>query len=192
VGRGQLVQAKGIDYPLDRLLGDPEQAAALEGGLALTFYLSPRDYHRVHAPIAGWLRGYRYLPGSLLPVGPRFRREVDQLFARNERLALTIDSDQGPIALVLVGATGVGNLMLAHGALESWRLRGAGGQAVSLAAPRRLERGCEVGGFGLGSTVVLVLPPGGFAAVPDLREGPVRFGQAVARVRGDRADGSSR
>ncbi len=192
VGDGRLLQAKGIDYPLDRLLGDPELAADLEGGLALTFYLSPRDYHRVHAPVAGELTGYRYLPGGLLPVSPRFRREVDQLFVRNERLILPLATRWGQVVLVLVGATGVGNMILGHGGVESRDFRATGrARWVPFEPPPSVARGDELGGFSLGSTVVLIFPPGAARLAHGLESGPIQMGHEVARMHGGRERGQT-
>src|ERR1044071_1032082 len=62
---GALVQAKGRTYRLAELVADGELAAQLTGGAYATIYLSPRDYHRVHAPADAAVIGYDYLPGSL-------------------------------------------------------------------------------------------------------------------------------
>src|SRR5262249_4826120 len=46
-----LLQAKGRSYSLAALLGESgARVDALLGGSYCTVYLSPRDYHRVHAP----------------------------------------------------------------------------------------------------------------------------------------------
>ena len=44
---------KGSEYDVGALLGDPADAARFEGGWYCIVYLSPRDYHRVHAPVSG-------------------------------------------------------------------------------------------------------------------------------------------
>ena len=75
-------------------------------------YLSPRDYHRVHVPREGSATAWRYIAGSLWPVFPAAVRRVDQLFARNERAIVTIETDQGPLQVVLGGAFGVGRITL--------------------------------------------------------------------------------
>src|SRR5262252_1883855 len=68
---GALVQAKGRTYQLAELVADGELASRLTGGPYATIYLSPRDYHRVHAPVDARIEGYDYLPGALWPVNPR-------------------------------------------------------------------------------------------------------------------------
>ena len=66
-----MIQAKGREYTLAELLADDVLAARLTGGAYMTIYLSPRDYHRVHAPVSGRVVGYDYLPGALWPVKPK-------------------------------------------------------------------------------------------------------------------------
>src|SRR5262249_37674354 len=63
VERGSLLQAKGREYRLADLLGSDADARACDGGRAWTIYLSPRDYHRVHAPEACELAELRRIPG---------------------------------------------------------------------------------------------------------------------------------
>jgi phosphatidylserine decarboxylase precursor len=73
---GKLIQAKGSEFDLASLLGDPEAAARLQGGAYLITYLSPKDYHRVHSPVAGRVVGWRHVPGTLFSVNAgNIRRE---------------------------------------------------------------------------------------------------------------------
>src|SRR3954467_9261293 len=65
---GMLIQAKGVLFSLSDLLADADAAAKLEGGAYLITYLSPKDYHRVHSPIAGRVIGWQHVPGSLFAV----------------------------------------------------------------------------------------------------------------------------
>jgi len=102
---GMLLQAKGQHYSLhDVLGGDGERAVPFEGGSFATLYLSPRDYHRVHMPVAGRLRAMTYIPGRLFSVNFATARAVPGLFTRNERLVCLFDTHMGPMALILVGA----------------------------------------------------------------------------------------
>src|SRR5262245_39985482 len=111
-----LVQAKGRTYQLAELVADGELAARLTGGSYATIYLSPRDYHRVHAPVDAEVEGYDYLPGTLWPVNPRVAARRDGLLVRNERVVIRLNAGPlGRVALVMVGAAGVGNIRLAPG-----------------------------------------------------------------------------
>ncbi len=124
----------------------------------VVIYLSPKDYHRVHVPREGAVVRWRYVPGTLWPVFPAAVRRVKKLFEKNERVAVRFDTDHGPLDVVLVGAFGVGRITLSFCDLVT----NSGGKAiVGEPHPRpELARGDELGVFHLGSTVVLVAPPG--------------------------------
>ncbi len=179
---GRIFQAKGHDYTATALLGgDAELAARFDGGHFATIYLSPRDYHRIHMPCAGHLRQMVHVPGALFSVNPTTARGVPGLFARNERVVCVFDGDQGPWVNVLVGATIVGSMATSwHGVVNPprpGRLRRwtYDDQRVDLAA------GAEMGRFLLGSTVVLLFPPGPLQFNPAWAPGaPVRLGELMA------------
>ncbi|HET8646711.1 MAG TPA: archaetidylserine decarboxylase [Vicinamibacteria bacterium] len=176
---GRLEQIKGNTYSLQGLLGGPE-AAEFQQGAQATLYLSPSMYHRVHSPVSGRIRSWRYLPGRLYPVNALAVRLVKELFAVNERLAVFIDTEAlGPVAVVMVGATNVGRMTLAFDSLAT--NSGLPATAVRPAQAIPIERGQEIGAFNLGSTVVLLMGrPQGLAA----RTAPaevVKMGQALWR-----------
>lgn len=159
---GRLLQAKNHFYQLKELLDDVELAKELEGGTYVTIYLSPKDYHRVHAPCVMQISGYTHVPGSLYPVGPRAAARIDGLFARNERVVIPFEADGGKGALVMVAAIGVGNIELSNPPVrlaEPRRFHG-GARWTSLDAPITLTPGQDLGAFHLGSTVILCLGPG--------------------------------
>ncbi|GAB4351813.1 MAG: archaetidylserine decarboxylase [Gammaproteobacteria bacterium] len=158
-----LVQAKGKTYDAVTLLGgDEARAAPFQDGQFLTLYLSPRDYHRIHMPLSGRLREMVYVPGRLFSVSPATTRALPRLFTRNERVALIFDTDFGPLGMVLVGALFVGSIETVWAGeitpppgrrIRSWRYEGSE-DAVTFA------KGDEVGRFNMGSTVILLTPPG--------------------------------
>ena len=93
-----------MDYSVETLLGgEAARAAPFMGGEFATIYLSPRDYHRLHMPLAGTLREMVHVPGRLFSVNDATARGVPNLFARNERVAALFDTEAGPMALILVG-----------------------------------------------------------------------------------------
>ncbi|MEZ4238446.1 MAG: archaetidylserine decarboxylase [Myxococcota bacterium] len=157
VGRtagGSIEVAPGQTLALSELIDAP-----VEGERdVVVLYLSPKDYHRVHVPREGLVRAWRYVPGTLWPVFPAAVRRVRNLFSRNERVALRIDTDGGAMDFVLVGAFGVGRITLSFCDLVT----NAGGEraACEVDPPAVLLRGAEVGTFHLGSTVVLATEPG--------------------------------
>lgn len=182
-----MVQAKGKDYTVGELVVDDDLAAAMRDGQFATIYLSPRDYHRVHTPVAGTLRAYHYIPGRRWPVSLPFVRRVDRLFAVNERVVIELDTAWGPAAVVMVAAVGVGNVWLGHlgdhgDDTRSWR---AHAEQHRVGVEATLTAGDELGAFLLGSTVIVLLPRG--APRLDLAEGDaVRCGQAVTTAQESR------
>lgn len=176
---GELIQAKGLGYRLEDLVVDRQRAQHLSGGPYATVYLSPRDYHRVHAPLDARLVGYDHIPGDLWPVSPRVSARRPELLSRNERVVIWLDVPSlGIAAVVMVAAVGVGNIQLAHADLPFVRSREV--QRIEVDVP--IRRGDELGVFRLGSTVVMVFPPGGMALTAHPGQ-VVRFGQRLGARR---------
>jgi phosphatidylserine decarboxylase len=167
VREGSVLQAKGHAYEVRELLAGAGDDVELEGGHAWTLYLGPRDYHRVHAPEAGALASARWVPGARYSVAPKVLA-TRPVLALNERCVVRLETARGPLFVVLVGALNVG------------RIRLVGVQASGpLAPPRPLARGAELGRFELGSTVVVVAPPGGPRPRPLAPGRPVRLGEPI-------------
>lgn len=160
---GKLIQAKGFDYSLTTLLGGDEKTAApFQGGKFSCIYLAPKDYHRIHMPMKGTLREMIYVPGDLFSVNPLTANNVPNLFARNERVVTIFDTDHGPMAMVLVGATIVASIETvwagtitppAGSDVFRWQYPAEGINSVTL------NKGDEMGRFKLGSTVVSTFAP---------------------------------
>lgn len=155
---GRILQAKGRSYSATALLGGRADWGALfEDGHFATVYLSPRDYHRVHMPVAGTLTDMLYVPGDLFSVNQTTAEEVDNLFARNERLVCLFETEYGPMAVVLVGALIVAGIetpwagQVAPAPLTPRQL-----YSLTPSQPIQLERGAEMGRFWLGSTAIVL------------------------------------
>ncbi len=175
-----LIQAKGIEYSLDALLGGSEDADPFRGGSYAVVYLAPHNYHRVHAPWRGTVVKWRYLPGALYPVNKVGISKVPSLFARNERIVGHCDTEFGPAAMVMVGATCVGHMKVAFTDLVcNEGLPGSGLQPCSPLLA--LERGDEFGVFEMGSTVVLLQARPGFEPARPLPS-PVKVGEPLLRL----------
>ena len=178
----RLVQAKGHSYTTTALVGgDAALAREFQDGHFATLYLSPRDYHRIHMPAAGRLRRMIHVPGELFSVNPTTARGVPGVFARNERVVCVFDGETAPFVMVLVGATIVGSMATTwHGVVNPPR----SGQLREWSyAPGdvSLSRGQEMGRFLLGSTVVMLFPPGPLSFNPDWAPGgAIRMGEAMA------------
>lgn len=191
IENGTLIQAKGRRYSTAALLGDAAAAAAFDHGRFATLYLSPRDYHRVHMPVAGRLESMRCIPGRLFSVNHATTAAVENLFARNERVVCRFNAACGPLAVVLVGALIVGGIETVwHGPVtpaaprrpQDWRYGGA------QPAPDFLK-GAEIGRFNVGSTAILLFGPGAIEWDPWLTPGTlIKVGQRIGRTAQARAN----
>jgi len=168
------MQAKGIQYPVGALLHDESFAKEFELGWYATIYLSPADYHRVHAPCDAVLRSATEIPGRAYSVTHRTERVLRELFCRNERLACRFDTAAGPMALVMVGA------MLVTGIETAWRDAEPIAGLRKTAHAMRFDRGMELGRFTLGSTVIIALARGAVTAEAALKPGQrIRVGDPL-------------
>lgn len=160
--RARIPEVKGRSYGVAELLGPGWEPQAFVGGTFGVYYLSPRDYHRVHTPVAATLRAMTATDGRTYPVNALGVRRVEGLFAKNKRVVFRLESAHGPLALVMVGATNVGRI------------------TASAPVGSVLARGAELGIFHLGSTVVLLTPKAAGLAFDGVHEGElVRVGQRV-------------
>ncbi|MCK6447045.1 MAG: archaetidylserine decarboxylase [Planctomycetes bacterium] len=168
---GSILQAKGRPYPVTELLALEPNEFDFEGGHAWTIYLSPRDYHRVHSPVAGELEEVRWCAGARYSVAPGVLAKRPKVLSINERAVLRLATEHGPLWLVMVGALNVG------------RIRVVGVEPGERGSPRRFERGEELARFEMGSTVVLVAPRGGPKPLETLELAKsVRMGDPIGRV----------
>ena len=181
---GRIFQAKGHEYSAVELLGgDALTAREFIGGQFATIYLAPYNYHRIHMPVSGRLRHWRYVPGRLFSVNPATARAMPGLFARNERVVAIFDTDIGPLAMVLVGALFVGSMETVWaGQISPPHKRHSEGGNFITNLPIKLSRGDEMGRFNMGSTVILLTAPGAVQWDGVARPGAtVRMGQALGR-----------
>ncbi len=174
IERGELIQAKGIRYSFAALAGacaDP----AFEGGAFATVYLSPKDYHRVHLPIAGRLVRTVAIPGRLFSVNATTEQGVEGLFAVNERLVCDFETAHGRMLVVLVGALIVASIETVwDGPRSPYR------ETKVTTHDLAFEKGAEIGRFLLGSSVVLAFEPGRVRLDDTLAPGTVvRMGRSI-------------
>ena len=180
ISNGILIQAKGLEYRLADLLKDSEKSKLYDGGIFITIYLAPYNYHRIHSMVSGEVSQFCYVPGDLWTVSPLGVHHVPELFARNERLITFFETDKGECAIVKIGATVVGRIRVVYHDISSNRF-GATFQKSVLEPPLRVERGDEVGLFELGSTVICLFRPGQIE-LKDLKiNQEILFGQAIGK-----------
>ena len=183
IEHGRVFQAKGHSYSVLELVGgDAAVASQFMGGEFATIYLSPKDYHRVHMPLAGTLREMIYVPGRLFSVNQTTAENVPELFARNERAVCIFDTERGPMAVVLVGAMIVASIETVFAGLVTPPKRELKTFRYDEAAraPIHLEKGAELGRFKLGSTAIVLFGPEQVKWAETLAAGtPVMMGEKI-------------
>ena len=151
IEEGDIFQAKGQTFSVEKLIADPQLAEPFKNGQFATVYLSPKDYHRVHMPVAGTLTETLYVPGELFSVNQTTAENIPGLFARNERMVCLFDTELGRMAVVLVGAMIVAGIeTVATGKVKPT------GRLELNQHDLFLEKGAELGRFYLGSTAVIL------------------------------------
>lgn len=144
-------------------------------------YLAPGDYHRFHSPTNWVVERRRHFAGELYSVSPYLQRTLPGLFTLNERVVLLGRWRWGFFSYIPVGATNVGSIKVnfdrelrtnslttdtaADRAADEANKRGEPWlgfveatyqNASPVLGGHALRRGDEMGGFQLGSTIVLV------------------------------------
>jgi phosphatidylserine decarboxylase len=170
-GRGARFVVKGREHSVAELLERQGWwSEAPEGGFVV-IYLSPSDYHRVHSPVDGELRSLWRLPGTCWPVNRLGQAIAPRAVVRNERLVFDLATEEGPVALAMVGALAVREIQVSLAGAEDLLERGE--------PPVPVARAQQIAVFNLGSTVVMLWQG---RAKLDVRSGHrVRVGESVAR-----------
>ena len=147
----------------------------------IVFYLAPGDYHRFHSPASWVVEKRRHFAGELYSVSPYLQRTLPGLFTLNERVVLLGRWRWGFFSFTPVGATNVGSIKInfdrelrtnslttdtaADRAAEEAAKRGEPysgfaeatyAEASKVLGGHALRKGEEMGGFQLGSSIVLV------------------------------------
>ncbi|MGI9291758.1 MAG: archaetidylserine decarboxylase [Gammaproteobacteria bacterium] len=186
VQNGAMMQAKGILFSAEKLLGDATTAAQLKDSAFTTIYLAPYNYHRLHMPLDGRLIRTIFIPGLLYSVNAATTATVPDLYAVNERLVCIFENDRGLFTMTLVGAMNVASISTA------WAgeiLPGGDNTPVitdysQRAGAPKLNKGDYMGHFNMGSTVVLIAPPGQLTWEPQLGTGDtVSMGQRIGIIK---------
>ncbi len=183
----RLLQAKGHEYTLRALLaGNRAWGRSFAGGSFATIYLAPYNYHRIHMALSGELRESFYVPGKLFSVNRTTAQLVPGLFARNERVFCGFDSGGVPWGIVLVGALNVGSMATVwHGDVTPRKYRDEVTPLPvhGVLAPTELPKGAEMARFNMGSTIILLLPPGTSTWASTLTAGrTVRMGERIGTM----------
>jgi len=165
IHKGTILNVKGQDYSIAELLADEKRSQAYQHGYYFVLYLSPTDYHRIHAPVAGDIIHTVHLPGKVYPVNVFGLTHMKKVLSRNERLITYIKHEKHVIAAVKVGAMNVSSIQYAD------------------SSKVQLQRGEELAYFAFGSTVVLLTETNSFAPDASIEPGmKVTMGQRLGTL----------
>lgn len=178
------LQIKGMRYKIDELLGihfSKQEQALLDGGDFINLYLSPKDYHRYHAPIDLQVLRIVHIPGKLYPVNiPSLKKRLN-LFIENERVVMKCKTFNDKIFyIVLVGALNVGVMQLSF---EPRIKTNANAHQVSMYeySDLYLKKGEDFGCFEMGSTIVLISEKNMLKRLIKIDE-HVKYAQTIAKL----------
>ena len=147
----------------------------------IVVYLAPGDYHRFHSPASWVAEKRRHFAGELYSVSPYLQRTLPGLFTLNERVVILGRWRWGFFSFTPVGATNVGSIKINfdrelrtnslttdtaadraaaeasdRGEPYSGYAEATYGEASKILGGHALRKGEEMGGFQLGSSIVLV------------------------------------
>jgi phosphatidylserine decarboxylase len=186
IGPDCVLMIKGRPYSVAALLLDGERAQRFAGGRYWLFYLSPRDYHRMHSPVDAQVTEYRWVRGDLWPVDESLVEHLPGVYHDNERVVSYLETAPGDVvAMIKIAALGVGHVTLQYLDEAPGDRRRALDRPLhrcfALDDAPTLGRGDALAAFGLGSTVVLLTEPGTYVPLPGREGAPIRVGEPFAR-----------
>jgi phosphatidylserine decarboxylase len=181
ISEGTLLQAKGLTYTLEDLLGDCAAAQSYRNGTYVTLRLRSNMYHRFHAPHDCQVEQVCYYSGDVWNVNPAAVKRVKRLYCKNERAVLytRLAGSAQRVALVPVGAILVASIRF-HFIDVPAHVRKHGRYRMPCQAS--FGKGQEMGWFEHGSTM-LVIAPAEFELSQQVTEGAmIRMGSALMRL----------
>mgnify|MGYP001374328548 CR=1 FL=1 len=165
IREGRRMMIKGQEYAVDELLNHSPRSVNYRKGKFIVLYLSPSDYHRIHAPVDGTIIEKDYIPGRVYPVNAFGLTHMRKVLSRNERAVTYLLHAWGELAVIKVGALNVSGIRYADS---------LGGT---------VRKGDELAVFEFGSTVVLLMESGTFEFHPALKaEDCVLMGQTLGEL----------
>lgn len=174
------LQIKGMQYSVEELLTYycSSNFEKVKDGSFMNFYLSPKDYHRYHAPCDFKLLKLIHVPGKLYPVNLKYLNKEFELFVQNERVILECENNGKIFYMVFVGALNVGQMVFEF---ENRVETNTNAKEMKVYTYENIEisKGECLGYFKMGSTVVMLWEKE-MVELEDLLDKNVRFGQKIA------------
>lgn len=176
-----LLQIKGMEYSVEEMLTYhcADNFNRVNNGEYMNFYLSPKDYHRYHAPIDFKIQRLIHVPGKLYPVNLKYLNKQIDLFIENERVILECIHNEKLFYMVFVGALNVGQMVFTFEPKVETNSEIRDIQIYEY-EDLNVQKGDCLGYFKMGSTVVMVWEEG-FVKLEELVDTSVKFGQDIAK-----------
>ncbi|QKF72389.1 phosphatidylserine decarboxylase, proenzyme [Aliarcobacter faecis] len=176
------LQIKGMKYSVEELLTYycSDNFDKIENGDFMNFYLSPKDYHRYHAPIDFKLKKLIHVPGKLYPVNLKYLNKEFELFIQNERVILECEAQGKLFYMVFVGALNVGQMVFTF---EPQVETNRDTKEIKVYNYDNIEvsKADCLGYFKMGSTVVMIWEKD-FVELENLLSKGVKFGQKISNI----------
>ena len=152
----------------------------IKDGSFMNFYLSPKDYHRYHAPCDFKLLKLIHVPGKLYPVNLKYLRKEFELFVQNERVILECQTNGKIFYMVFVGALNVGQMVFEF---ENRVETNTNAKEMKVYTYDNIEisRGECLGYFKMGSTVVMIWEKD-MVNLENLLDKNIKFGEKIVSI----------
>ncbi|MCP4970078.1 MAG: phosphatidylserine decarboxylase [Arcobacter sp.] len=176
-----LLQIKGMEYSVEEMLtyNCANNFKKLNNGSYMNFYLSPKDYHRYHAPCDFKINKLVHVPGKLYPVNIKYLNKQIDLFIENERVILECIHNEKLFYMVFVGALNVGQMVFDFEPKVETNSDIRDIQVYEY-EDLKVNKGDCLGYFKMGSTVVMVWEES-FVQLENLLDQSVKYGQVIAK-----------
>lgn len=175
-----LLQIKGMEYSVEDMLTYhcADNFEKISNGAYMNFYLSPKDYHRYHAPSDFEVKRLIHIPGKLYPVNIKYLNKQIDLFVENERVVLECINEGKIFYMVFVGALNVGQMVFDFEPKIETNIDIDEIQIYEY-EDKKIRKGDCLGYFKMGSTVVMVWEENS-VELEQLLNKDVKFGQKIA------------
>lgn len=138
-------KVKGVFYTLRDLINADEREPIVNSDhltlYAAILHIEPTDCHRFCSPTDWFVNFYRHTPGQLQWLNWNYSQYSP--YTTNERVSVIGTWSHGFFSLTAVGACGIGSIVLDH-------------ESSPQSDTSSMARGQSMGGFRLGSAIVLV------------------------------------
>lgn len=183
INNDTLMQIKGMEYSAEELLTYhcASNVSRIFDGEYMNFYLSPKDYHRYHAPCDFKITKLIHVPGKLYPVNFRYLKKELGLFVQNERVIIECIKDDKLFYMVFVGALNVGEMVFEFEPKVETNKK-PDEMKVYEYEDLNIQKGDCLGYFKMGSTVVMLWEKD-FVNIDHLTNQNVRFGTHIANIK---------